>query len=161
MLTQIELKRIFNYDPKTGLFTRLVATNNSVKVGDVANSHSHGYIAIQIVGKNYRVHRLAWLYMTGDFPKQEIDHINGVRNDNRWNNLRDVTPSVNKQNQRKPRIDNTSGYAGVGWRKDIGKWYVQIRVNKKKIHLGLFTDKEKAAAHYLQKKRELHEGCTL
>lgn len=161
MLTQIELKRIWDYDADTGLFTRLVATSSKTKIGDVANCHnSGGYIQIRI-GKRYLAQRLAWLYMTGNFPNNEINHQNNIKDDNRWMNLRDVTASVNCQNIRKPRENNKFGYLGVDWHKAIGKWRATITIDYKNIHLGYFTDKHEAAACYLQKKRELHPGNTL
>ena len=162
MLTQTELKRIWHYDPDAGFFTRLVAFANQTKIGDIANAHDgHGYILIGIAGKRYKAHRLAFLYMTGSFPANDVDHINGIRDDNRWVNLRDATQTINSQNLRKPRENNKSGYLGVFWHKASGKWGAAITINSKGIHLGLFTVKEEAAARYLEKKRELHLGCTI
>jgi len=161
MLDQFELKRLWHYDPEAGLFTRLVATGNG-KVGDVAGCRDHyGYIVIGIAGKLYKAHRLAFLYIIGAFPTSEVDHINSVRNDNRWINLRDATRSVNCQNLRKPPANNTSGYLGVAWHKQSKKWHAKIMVNSKQISLGLFDDACEAGAHYLRKKREFHEGNTL
>ena len=162
MLNQSELKRVWRYNPETGLFTRLVKTANCTKAGDIANcDDGGGYIRTEVFGKKYRAHRLAFLYITGEWPKNYVDHINGVRNDNRWVNLRDATKSVNQQNQRKPPVNNTSGYMGVIWHKQRGKWRVRIVVNSKQISLGFFDDVHEAGAHYLKKKRELHEGCTI
>lgn len=165
MISQAELKRIWHYDPLTGLFTRLALSNRSrpdIRIGDIANCHNFdGYILIGINKKLYKSHRLAHLYMTGIWPANQIDHINGVRDDNRWCNLRDVEPYINSQNQRKPQKNNTSGYVGVSWNKAKKKWHASIRLNCKTIHLGDFDDVHKAAAYYLQKKRELHLGCTI
>jgi hypothetical protein len=161
MLTQTELKRILNYNPSTGIFTRLVAAG-PVKAGATANFHdARGYIIIRIANKDYKSHRLAWFYMMGYWPKQEIDHINGVKNDNRWENLRDVNRTVNCQNLRNPKANNKSGYLGVYWSKQNKKWRVRIEVNYKKIHFGYFDNVHEAAERYLSKKRELHEGCTI
>lgn len=162
MLTQKELKRIWNYCPTTGLFTRLVATSPNTKVGDIANHRqSSGYIQIMVNNKPYLAHRLAWLYMTGEWPKGDIDHKFGIRDDNRWSELRDVTRSINLQNQRRLRIDNKSGYAGVYLRKEKNKWGACININGKNVHLGVFESAYEAGAYRLQKKRELHEGCTI
>ena len=161
MLTQSELKNVWHYCPDEGRFTRLVAVGPT-KVGDVANCHNTGgYVVIKISQKNYKAHRLAWLYMTGHFPNDEIDHRNTIRTDNRWCNLRDATKSINQQNQRKPHPNNTSGFLGVSWEALRGKWRVQIKINSKVFTLGRFDDKHEAAAYYLKKKRELHPGCTL
>ena len=162
MLTQTELKRLWDYNPSTGIFTRLVRTSKRVKVGDVADFLRHdGYIQIQISRKKYLAHRLAWLYMIGNFPNEQTDHLNGIRNDNRWVNLRDVTNSINQQNQRRPHSNNKSGYLGVSLCSYSGKWRVQITLNNKLIHLGYFNDKHEASERYLSKKREIHEGCTI
>ena len=162
MLTQSELKRIWGYNPITGIFTRLVRTNGRVNVGDVADFlRSDGYVQLQILRKKYLCHRLAWLYMTGNFPNDATDHLNGIRHDNRWVNLRDATNSINQQNQRRPKSNNKSGYLGVSWHTRAGKWRATIRLNGKSFHLGIFDDVHEAAERYLQKKRELHEGCTI
>ena len=162
MLTQTELKRLWDYNPSTGIFTRLVRNNGRVNVGDVADSlRLDGYIQIQISGKTYLCHRLAWLYMTGNFPNEQTDHLNGIRHDNRWVNLRDATNSINQQNQRGPKSNNKSGHLGVSWYTRNGKWRADIKVNGKSFHLGTFDDVHEAAECYLSKKRELHEGCTI
>lgn len=162
MLTQTELKRLWDYNPETGFFTRLVRNNGRVNVGDVADSlRLDGYVQLQILRKKYLCHRLAWLYMTGNFPNDATDHLNGIRHDNRWVNLRDVTNSINQQNQRGPKSNNKSGHLGVSWHTWNGKWRAEIRVNGKSIHLGYFNDVRVAAEHYLRKKREIHEGCTI
>lgn len=162
MLTQAELKRIWSYDPATGLFTRLIKSRNKTQIGDVAKDREQqGYIRIMINSTRYKSHRLAWLYMTGEFSKNQIDHINGVRDDNRWCNLRDVTQSVNMQNQRIARKNNKSGYAGVTFDKNNNKWHTSIRIQNKQIFLGYFDDVHEAGAYRLQKKRELHPGCTV
>ena len=162
MLTQDELKRIFHYEPATGLFTRLAKTGTRVNIGDIAQSHNgEGYIQIGINKLYYRAHRLAFLYVTGKWPDIQCDHINGIRDDNRWDNLRQATEAINAQNTHGLRADNTSGYAGVTWDKQKRKWDAQIKLNSKTIHLGLFDCKHQAGAYRLHKKRELHPGCTV
>jgi len=146
MLTQQTLKSILHYNPDTGIFTYLIANSNRVKVGDIAGClHPNGYIYIQINYKPYRAHRLAWLYMYGKFPDNQVDHINGIRSDNRIVNLRDVTNQENGRNRRITKR-NTSGFTGVCWYKQCSKCQAQIRVNSKQIHLGLFDNKEDAIA---------------
>lgn len=161
MLTQSELKNVWHYCPDEGRFTRLLAVGKT-KVGDVANFVRHdGYIQIQISGKKYVAHRLAYLYMAGEWPKNQIDHIDWIRDNNRWANLRDATNSINQQNQRGPKSNNKSGYLGVSWHTSAGKWRATIKLNGKSICLGIFDDKHEAYERYLLKKRELHEGCTI
>ena len=90
-------------------------------------------------------HRLAWLYVHGVWPKDQIDHINHVKTDNRMVNLREVTRSENQKN-RTLNVGSKSGVAGVRWRKQMGKWESNIRVNGKDLYLGCYASKEKAIA---------------
>lgn len=116
LVTGQELKSLFDYDPLTGMFTRVVARGMRHRKGDIAGfiNKKTGYIKIGISGKEYRAHRLAFLYMLGYFPPNEVDHINGVRNDNRWINLRPVSRIDNSKNQRRSSR-NTSGVTGVNF----------------------------------------------
>jgi hypothetical protein len=99
MLNQKTLKKYLNYDPETGVFKRKI-NSGKAKIGDVAGGiNGSGYICIRINSVKYRAHRLAWLYVHGKFPDNQIDHINRVKNDNRIDNLRDVTQSVNARNR--------------------------------------------------------------
>lgn len=113
-LTQLRLKELLHYDPVTGHFTWIVANSNRAPAGTPAGrtGNSHGYCPIGIDGKRYRAHRLAWLYMTGEWPPEHIDHINGVRSDNRWHNLRAATLKENNRNMGLQR-NNAAGYKGV------------------------------------------------
>jgi hypothetical protein len=145
-LTAEYLRSILNYDPETGIFTWKISTANRVKVGDAAGCpDGHGYLRIQLQSRLYKAHRLAWLYVYGEWPKLDIDHINRNRSDNRRANLRDVSHKQNHQNRSKPS-NNTSGHPGICWHKQSSKWRARIRHNKKHIHLGLFTDIEEAIA---------------
>ena len=135
-----ELKRIVNYDPETGIFIRKIQSGPNVKVGDVAGTlHKSGYINICILGKYYKAHRLAWLYMTGEWPKDQIDHIDGNPSNNKWKNLREADWYLNSTNRRK-RSDNTSGITGVCFRKNSKTWRVRISVNKERKCIGYFKD---------------------
>ena len=148
MITQLELIRLLNYNPNTGLFIWLISTARRIKVGDIAGSlNNRGYITIIINGKSYKAHRLAFLYMTGNWPKDQVDHINMIKSDNRWNNLREANTSQNKGNSLKHN-DNKSGVKGVYWNKTINKWCAQIGVNSKTIHLGYFDNIEDAKIAY-------------
>lgn len=145
-MTQEELKKLLYYDPDTGIFTWLVQANNRFKVGSEAGTINKNlktgksYIDIKIRGKvYYNAGKLAFLYMTGKFPEDQVDHINGNGIDNRWNNIRKVTRLVNSQNRRK-YANNSSGVVGVRWYCRVNKWASGINVNKKAIHLGYFND---------------------
>ena len=143
-LTAEYLRSILNYDQETGIFTWKVSTSNRVKVGDVAGCpDGKGYLLISVHSRLYKAHRLAWLYMNGTWPEDQIDHINRIRADNRILNLREVSHKQNNQNKSK-RSDNTSGHPGVCWHKRISKWEARIKHNHKQIHLGYFSILEEA-----------------
>ena len=143
-LTAEYLRSVLHYDQETGIFTWKVSTSNSVKVGDVAGSpNGHGYQLIQLQSRKHKAHRLAWLYIHGSWPKDQLDHVNRIRTDNRIANLREVTHKQNGQNRSK-RSDNTSGHTGIYWLKQSSKWRAQIKHNQKQIHLGLFATIEEA-----------------
>lgn len=145
MITQSQLKKQLHYSPETGVFTWLISKGRLCKAGDVAGSLSSGkpnacgYIKIMISGKSYGAHRLAYLYVTGCFPKNETDHLNGNKSDNRFINLRCVTRQENLKNKSKYKC-NKSGFIGVGWHKRDKVWVASIRLNKKLIHLGNFKN---------------------
>lgn len=146
MITFNRLKHVVRYNPETGVFTWLNPTNTSVLVGSVLGGrHYSGYIRASIDGKSYAVHRLAWLYMTGEWPADQIDHINHIRDDNCWRNLREASNRENHMN-RATSIRNTSGVTGVYWDKEAKKWLARIRVKGRLIHLGRFSDKNEAVA---------------
>ncbi len=145
-LTAEQLRSILNYDPETGIFTWKVRTSASVKAGDVAGCPGvNGYLRISVQSRLYQAHRLAWLYVYGVWPKDQIDHINRNRSDNRRANLREVTHKQNQQNKSKPS-SNTSGHPGVYWCRRRSKWRAKIEHNYKQVHLGYFTDIEEALA---------------
>ena len=138
MITQSELKKLLHYNPDTGIFTwaRSIA---GVRAGDIAGDYTHGYSRIGINGKRYYGHRLAWLYMTGDWPKHQIDHMNHVRDDNRFKNLRCTTNSENHKNTPK-RKDNKTGIIGVTLERSNKAWSVQITLNCKSRHRSRHSD---------------------
>lgn len=144
MLTQSELKKCLHYNPDTGIFTWLVSRGR-VKTDDIAGGLRRDcYIHIRVFGKKYLAHRLAFLYMEGGFPKNDTDHINQIRNDNRWANLRYATNSENHRNVPR-RANNTSGYKGVSFYKQRGKFVAQTTFNGKAKYLGLFPTAELAS----------------
>ena len=157
-LTATLLRELFAYDSDTGLFTRKVSTTRRVKIGDIAGSpNQKGYINIMVCSRLHPAHRLAWLYVHGAWPKDQIDHINGVKTDNRIANLREATNAENAQNKRNARSDNKSGLLGVRF-KNCGKpWQARIMVDGKARNLGHFDTAEEAHAAYLSAKRDLHK----
>lgn len=143
MITQKELKESLHYNPNTGIFTRL-KSGGTAKKGSVAGGlNNRGYIHIRVGGKKHLAHRLAFLYMTGKFPEDQIDHINHIRDDNRWLNLRKATNQDNKKNSTLYK-NNTSGTAGVRWHKPSKRWEARIGVNCKLKNLGTFVDRFEA-----------------
>ena len=157
-LTADRLRQLLSYDASTGIFTRRISQTNRVKVGDIAGSpNQKGYINIMVDGRLYPSHRLAWLYVHGEWPRAQIDHINGTKTDNRIANLREATNSQNMQNMRTARSDNTSGLLGVRWHKRDKRWHARIMVDGKARHLGSFGSSDDAQAAYLAAKRQLHD----
>ena len=159
-LTAALLRERFHYNPTTGVFTRLVRTSNFCKLGPAGMATKRGNVAICVGGKKRAAHRLAWLYMTGEWPKHEIDHIDGNPLNNCFANLREATGAQNKQNQHRPHIDNVSGFLGVfrHGKNRAGqiRWRARIQLDGKSIHIGLFDSPEAAHAAYLDAKRRLH-----
>ena len=140
LITQAELLSTLAYSHITGEFTWIRKTCDKVVIGSIAGSmQTNGYACIRINRKLYLSHRLAFMYMTGAFPVLDVDHINGIRTDNRWCNLREVTRKENSKNGAKPST-NTSGVLGVGKHRNTGKWTARISVNNKTKYLGLFAD---------------------
>jgi len=146
--TAERLRKLLNYDPKTGIFTWRVAPVKWISPGDPAGySERSAYVRIGIFGRYYRAHRLAWLYVHGEWPPSMIDHINGDPSDNRLANLRVATASQNQGNA-KPRKDNAYGTKGVTWHKSHKKWQARIVIDGKQTHLGHFADKQAAIETY-------------
>lgn len=143
LLTQTELKRLLDYNPSTGLFTWKISRPNAKQGNKAGNLDPSGYIRISVNSKNYTAHRLAFLYMTGNFPLNHTDHINHNRSDNRWINLRLVTQKENNRNLAK-RSDNTSGTSGVSFSNKNNKWIVRIKVENCYKSFGAFPTIEEA-----------------
>lgn len=159
-LTAERLRELLTYAPETGVF-KWNAGGKGRRLDRVAGGlhPTLGYWYIGVDRVKYPSHRVAWLYMTGKWPEHEIDHINGVRSDNRWANLRAATKSQNMQNVRKQR-DRKSQYLGVS-RHSCDRWVAYITVDGKRKHLGLFRAEKEAYEAHLRAKRELHEFCTI
>jgi hypothetical protein len=152
-----DLKRVLAllcYEPKTGVFTRRVSTGGQ-QAGSVCGSiDSRGYVQIKIDGKCHLAHRLAWLVMTGEWPSGEVDHVNFLRADNRFANLRHCTRALNAQH-RSAYKNNSSGFPGVSFDKKAGKWRAYIRVEGRLLYLG-FYDSAAAANEKRIQAKSLH-----
>lgn len=154
-LTAARLRELLHYDPETGAFRWLIDRRRT-KAGDIAGSRRRdGYVSISCAGSSYVAHRLAWLYMHGSWPELDVDHKDGDRANNAFDNLRQASDSQNAQN-RAVRIDSSSGIPGVGWHKGKGRWQAKIGVNGRRIFLGSFRTAEEACAAYMQAKERLH-----
>lgn len=163
MITQEKLKEALSYNPRTGIFTHRDSVTphaNSRWAGRIAGSKTaHGYVMLNIRGKPMFAHRAAWLYMTGKVPVADIDHRNGIRDDNSWDNLREATRKENLQNQRAASKNSISGYLGVSPKR--GKFTARIMINRKVQRLGTFDTAEQAHTAYVKAKRKLHPSGTL
>lgn len=150
-LTRERLLNVLAYDENTGRFTWRVITNNRMKVGQTAGAMSpRGYIQIMIDRSSYKAHRLAWLYVHGEWPPHHIDHINRNPLDNRIANLRRATNAQNAMNT-KLSSNNRSGYKGIWWSARMKKWGAQIGARTRTSscdskHIGYFPTKEAAVA---------------
>lgn len=152
-----ELKATLEYNPETGIFTRLKTTSPNALKGSVAGYRAHrGYLRVSVCGYKYLGHRLAWYYMTGEDPgEMEVDHINRDTTDNRFCNLRLISQQGNSINC-SMRRHNTSGVRGVYWDKQMNKWGAQIKNQGKKIHLGYHVELEDAKCVYDKAALEIH-----
>ena len=159
ILTQSRLRELFDYNPETGVFTWKVTVGARAQIGRIAGSPSNGYRKIQINRTLYPEHRLAWLFVHGRWPDAEIDHINGIKNDNRIANLRDVSHTHNMQNQRSRAFRGVSGYMGVS--PHGNSWRAKITVAGSVKHLGMYQTPLLAHEAYLAVKRQLHTTCTI
>jgi len=144
-LTQAEVRRLFDYDPDTGALTWRIRRGRATVGACVGSLQSEGYFQTKINYKRYLVHRLIWLWWHGETPKDQIDHINHDRIDNRIANMREATNKGNGRNQ-SMRNDNMSGVTGVCWTKRRGKWLAYIRVDGHHHNLGEFTELSVATA---------------
>lgn len=154
-VTQDELKLKYEYSKETGLFTRLIS-NNQHKSGEIAGAlHHSGYIHIRIGKHKYMAHRLAWLYVYGEFPKDMIYHINGNTSDNRISNLREATRSQNLMNRTRDVVISSSGFRGVNYQEVDSSGYIinkpykaGIGIDGKYVYIGSYYTAEEASTAY-------------
>lgn len=159
-LTAEFVRSLLHYDPETGVFLwrfRPTAIRgwNTKYAGTIAGTVRDEYRRISIGKKIYLAHRLAWLYVTGAWPKHQIDHRDLNRKNNRFKNLREASHGDNVNNMGLRR-NNTSGFKGVHWHEGAGRWRARIDIGSQHIHLGYFGNKKAAAAAYKKASLELH-----
>lgn len=148
-LTAERVRELFEYNPEGGWLVRRT-TRGSTKAGERAGSdHPNRYRYVKIDGVLYAEHRVIWLYVTGRWPLDQIDHCDGIEGNNKWFNLREATQSQNMGNRR-PQTK----LKGVT-KSQKGSWQAQIAINKRKFHLGYFPTPEEAHAAYCRKAQEL------
>lgn len=164
LITFEELKKVLHYCKETGRWTWLTSMGARGAVGSQAGSYNTltGYNNIKVKGRLYIASRLAYFWVNGEWPAGDMDHINGVKADDRWVNLRCVSTRVNTQNQRQARSDSQCGLLGAFWDTKRQRWYSKITLGYgRKKWLGTFPDATSAHSAYVKAKRQHHEGCTI
>jgi hypothetical protein len=158
MLTADEARLRLDYDPATGIFARKYGRNRGHSAGSI---HVRGYRLINVDGVLYRASRLAWLIVYGQWPVNQVDHINGNRSDDRIANLRDVTNAENQHNAMVLRKNNRSGFHGVHFSKTERRWRAHITVGYRRIMLGRFKTAQEAKSAYMEAKAKYHPSAPL
>ncbi|WP_082747724.1 HNH endonuclease [Bradyrhizobium macuxiense] len=158
-LTAERLMDVLSYSPRSGLFRWKVKPNRNIRIGDVAGTiQSNGYRYINIDGRKYLAHRLAWLWVFGRFPDHEIDHINGIGrlDQDRLQNLREASRSENMRNRQSRNRNNISGFHGVGFHRQRGKYLARVHINGRNHFLGYFDAPEAASVARNEAAQRLH-----
>lgn len=161
ILTAEQVLQFFAYDPETGFITKISDTKGNPLQQRVGYKKSKGYLSVRVLDQAHFSHRLAWLMATGSWPIGQIDHINGIPDDNRLANLRDVDKYGNAQNLRKARRDSKTGLIGVSPCRRSGKFIAVITIDGRQKFLGRFESPQDAHECYLQAKRAHHLTCTI
>ena len=152
MLTKEQLIKLFAYDKETGILRRISGQH----IGNIAGTKdSGGYVQVKVNGRKYMAHQIIWCMMTGIWPEIEVDHINRVRYDNNWSNLRLSVSVENSQNKGLYK-NNKSGVKGITWNNERRKWRARIRIDGRLTHLGYFEKQEDASEAYLAAKSKFH-----
>lgn len=159
MISQETLKKYLHYDPFTGIFTCLIETAGRRTGEQVGYKTKRGYIRIALLGEHYEAGRLAFLYMTGEFPAGLIDHKDQVTDNNIWENLRESSVAENGHN-RKAQANNKLGIKGVSLCKQTGKFVAEICTNGKRLRLGRFLTKELAENAVISAREKAHKEFT-
>ena len=156
------LREMFVYDAEAGSFRWRTTYRNAVAGEEAGTVRMDGYRILCVDGTRLLAHRIAWAMLYGEWPRSQVDHMNGVRSDNSARNLRVVTHAENCQNLRACNARNqSSGLLGVTWSQRKKKWKSGIKSCGKSYHLGYFSDKHEAFAAYVGAKRRLHPGGLL
>lgn len=149
-----DLREYISYDPETGIF-RWAKPRQKIVVGNEAGYNDpHGYREIRFREWRVPAHRLAWMLVHGAIPDEmQVDHINGIRNDNRIENLRLVTHMGNCENKHQAMSNSKSGLLGASWCKVMKRWVATIKYDGKKHVIGYFDDPHEAHAAYIAERR--------
>jgi hypothetical protein len=155
-LTYERAAELLDYNPETGTLTWKRERPGCVQGALVGTRTGQGYSQIEIDYRLYKAHRVIWLLQTGEWPHFQIDHINGMRADNRWKNLRHATPLQNSRNRR-AGANSKSGVVGVSWSEQSKRWHAYIGLNNRTVQLGRHEKLEDAVAARHAAERE-HYG---
>lgn len=150
ILSYQELIEVLDYNKETGFFYWKKRIGKRIQIGSKAGGidKKTGYIRIKINKKRYLAHRLAWFYIHGYLPENDIDHKDQIRHHNWIDNLREVSKICNARNKKNSSV-NISGVKGVSWNKKHKKWYANITINYKFKYIGIFDDFDEAVCHRL------------
>ncbi len=147
-LTLAHASELLAYDPETGIFTAKTSATSRRAGQRLGGRLPTGYLVIWIDKRLWLCHRLAWLFLTGQLPNGEIDHINGDVADNRAQNLRLVECRQQQRNMKKWARPTSSRFKGVKFCRQTGRWSSSLKVNRKVMWLGRHPTEEGAALAY-------------
>jgi hypothetical protein len=156
LIQHTDLLALVDYNPETGAFTNKKSRHKSPAGKNIGLQRPDGYLELRLKYRLYLAHRLAWFYVFGKWPEHQIDHVNGVKNDNRIGNLREATGSQNMQNVGRAQSRSRSQVRGVSWDATRNKWTAHICVAGRQKNLGRFDQIEAAAFAYQQARQVLH-----
>lgn len=157
-LTAERVRQLLAYDPETGELTWRITRGRTARAGGRAGSlNSEGYVCLIVDGWRVKAHRVAWLIVTGGWPKNQIDHRDEIKSNNRWTNLRDVPQSTNRLNRRSPYASKAHLPLGVHGRSS-GRFMALLQINGRSKSLGTFESPDLAHAAYLAAKRAAVPG---
>jgi hypothetical protein len=149
------LRQLFNYNPETGELSWKIKRGKCFPGKVITCRNDKGYVLVRLNDRNYRVHRIIWAMVYDKWPEFEIDHINGIRDDNKIDNLREATRAQNMKNLVTP-VTNKTGFKGVSWHKAAQKWQAHIRADGINYYLGIFDNPEDAHKAYVEASQKMH-----